>query len=343
MQQLRKVRAALRPWRYPVAVGASVGAIGLRILTRDFLQGFDFITLFPTFIVSALFLGWRAGLLTAAVGAFLIWLLVFPPEFSLAVTSPSQVIALGAFAIASLPMVWASAAFERHLEEVEEERRAAAALAAKNQLLLDELRHRVPNLLQLVMSLIRMRARTVDDPEARETIEGVADTIALVSRAQAAIYSVERAPIDRLLAQICEPTFTSAAPVTCTIKASADVLPAELNVPVLLVANELVLNALQHGCAGREGSRVEVRFGPAGDGWCLEVVDDGPGLPPGFDVEQGPRNGLKLVSALARQIHARFELAGRDDRPGTAARLWLRKAPAAAPGIDEASQPRVAA
>jgi two-component sensor histidine kinase len=325
MQRARRVIAALRPWRFAIAALLVAVAVGVRVAGRDLFEGFGFITLFPTLVVAALFLGWQAGLVVLVGGGLLVWYVVFPPAYSFAIETLSHGIALVLFALFGALILGAAAAFERHLERVEAERRAAAALAERNELLLRELRHRVPNLLQLIVSLIRMRRRAIEDPVAQRAVDDLSETIELIVRAQSAIYSTERAPFDRLLKEVCGPIFEGAGQVDCRIEASAAILPAELNLPMLLTASELILNALKHGCGGRDGGHVSVRFAPTAGGWCLEVADDGPGLPPDFDPEQSTRSGLKLIGALARQMHARFSIAARTDGAGAVARVELAR------------------
>jgi two-component sensor histidine kinase len=61
------------------------------------------------------------------------------------------------------------------------------------------------------------------------------------------------------------------------------------------ILNELVANALKHSTGD-----VEVRFTVEGNKGALQVCDNGPGFPQGFDARRAANMGLELVETLAR-------------------------------------------
>jgi two-component sensor histidine kinase len=73
-------------------------------------------------------------------------------------------------------------------------------------------------------------------------------------------------------------------------------------VPLGLILNELITNALQHAFPAGEGGRLEVTIGEDEKGWItVQVADTGRGLPEGLDLEQGGL-GFQLVKALTDQL-----------------------------------------
>ncbi len=106
------------------------------------------------------------------------------------------------------------------------------------------------------------------------------------------------------------------------------VLPAEIATSLVMVLNELLLNAVEHG--------FPVADGEAAEGGAPEVVvsaqrsrrqlhvtvaDNGRGLPADFDPERGGRLGLQIVRALATgELRGTIELRNRTGR-GTEAVL----------------------
>src|SRR5262249_29105821 len=64
---------------------------------------------------------------------------------------------------------------------------------------------------------------------------------------------------------------------------------------LVIVANELISNAVKHG-----GSHVTVRFTCTNGEAALDVLDDGPGFPEGFDPARAASTGLDLVENLSR-------------------------------------------
>jgi two-component sensor histidine kinase len=76
--------------------------------------------------------------------------------------------------------------------------------------------------------------------------------------------------------------------------------------PLALILNELLTNAIKHGLDGRSEATVRVSLTRQGDRVVLYVEDDGPG----FDLKAvRPRSsGLQLIEGLARQLRGSFEV-----------------------------------
>jgi two-component sensor histidine kinase len=85
-------------------------------------------------------------------------------------------------------------------------------------------------------------------------------------------------------------------------------VPVERAVPLSLIASELVLNALKHGCQGRPRGKITVRLTKRGDNCELFVGDDGPGMDAA--AEDRPGVGMQLIDSLTRQIRGSYEVEG---------------------------------
>ncbi|MFH1060347.1 MAG: sensor histidine kinase [Pseudomonadota bacterium] len=91
--------------------------------------------------------------------------------------------------------------------------------------------------------------------------------------------------------------------------------------PLALWLYEVIGNALQHGHNGH-ASALGLYGRLDAEGLTLRVVDNGPGLPPGFDPARHARLGLKLAQSVAKtDLRGRMQLA--DARPGLEASLWV--------------------
>jgi two-component sensor histidine kinase len=75
--------------------------------------------------------------------------------------------------------------------------------------------------------------------------------------------------------------------------------------PLALITNELLTNAVKYGLNGRDSVSIRVRLTREDEGFLFYVEDDGPG----FDLHSIPRSsGLRLVQGLARQLRGKFEV-----------------------------------
>lgn len=193
------------------------------------------------------------------------------------------------------------------------ERKLGAALAAK-EALIKEVHHRVKNSLMMVVGLLQLQGHQVADPDARRHFAEASGRVMAVARMHERLYrieDVESVDFAEFLGELCREAI-AAGPTMERILLDFDarpmVLPTDFALPLALLANELVTNALKHAFPGERTGRVEVRFAPAGDGWVLRVADDGVGLPDGVE-ERMPRSlGMRLVKTLAGQLGASLEV-----------------------------------
>ena len=178
----------------------------------------------------------------------------------------------------------------------------------EKEMLLKEVHHRVKNNLQVVSSLLCVQSEKLKDREAWAVFAECRDRIHSMARmhelvcARGQFASVE---FDRHLRDIAEILLRSHMPADCDIVlvARCDRVDLDLDQAITLglIANELILNSLKHGFAGRSKGTlaVELHAGPP----CEMVVrDDGIGLPTGFDSGKGIGLGLELALGLTRQL-----------------------------------------
>jgi two-component sensor histidine kinase len=190
------------------------------------------------------------------------------------------------------------------VRDVTELRRRERELVTKDATI-REIHHRVKNNLQTVASLLRLQARRIEEPRGRAALaEAVrrVGSIAVVHETLSKTLdeTVEFDDIaDRVIAMAGE--ISSARSGVRTVRTGTFArLPAEVATPLALVLNELVQNAVEHGFAGGSDRRgtVEVRAERDGDRLHVEVIDDGRGLPDGFDLDTAPTLGLQIVRTL---------------------------------------------
>ncbi|NBC43913.1 sensor histidine kinase [Corallococcus exiguus] len=90
-----------------------------------------------------------------------------------------------------------------------------------------------------------------------------------------------------------------------------------------LILQPLVENAIKHGIATRSGpGRVELRAAREGARLVLEVLDDGPGLAPGWDRQDG-RIGVANVRDRLRQLYGDSHVFTLENRDGGGVRARL--------------------
>jgi two-component sensor histidine kinase len=173
-----------------------------------------------------------------------------------------------------------------------------------------EIHHRVKNNLQTVAALLRLQGRRLASPEARAALSEAVrrvGSIALVHETLAVTLDEAVAfddIADRLLAMVGDVASgeSDAGPgprVELRRRGSFGLLPATVATPLAMVLTELVQNAVEHG--GCDGVVRVAVSGVRRDGrLAVTVADEGPGLPPDFDVERSASLGLQIVGTLVR-------------------------------------------
>jgi two-component sensor histidine kinase len=184
-----------------------------------------------------------------------------------------------------------------------------------------EIDHRVMNSLQLVSSMLQLQARQVEDSHAAEQLQVAASRVASVARVHQHIFRNQSAGsvnakgyIENLLAEL-QGTLNADTPIHLDVHAAS--LAADLLVPLGLVLNELVINAIKHG-----GGQIVVSFHEPSPGrHRLTVTNSGERLPPNFDPAKTSGLGMKVVIALARQLGGTLEFGTQED--GEGAKFWV--------------------
>lgn len=191
-------------------------------------------------------------------------------------------------------------------------------LLAEKELLLRELHHRVKNSLQMVSSLLGLQMRQIADPEARRHFGEASRRVGAIALVHDRLHEGDltgRVEVGQYLRDLCaelERSLTGrhGRPVI-TVATDRVELAIERAVPLALIVNELVTNALKYAYPdGPSDASVSVNLPVEGPGTLrLEVTDRGRGRPSDFDSGRSAGLGMKLVIALAKQLDGRLSFA----------------------------------
>jgi two-component sensor histidine kinase len=191
-------------------------------------------------------------------------------------------------------------------------------LLRERAILMQEMQHRVANSLQIIASVLMLKARTVKSEETRQHLRDAHDRVMSVAAVQQHLQeSLGLVDLGSYLTKLCESLAYSmigdSRPLTLKVIADDAEVSSHVAVSLGLIVTELVINALKHAFPdGRPGS-VVVGYALTPQGWNLCVVDDGVGRPqPGPEVRVGL--GTTVVESLAKQMGGRVEIT--DAGPG---------------------------
>lgn len=183
--------------------------------------------------------------------------------------------------------------------------------------ILQEIHHRMKNSLQIIASMLSLQARRVADRETAELFldsQNRVRTMALVHEKLYQAGDLSRIDfgdyINHLILRIFNFYHVNTNFIRPVVSTSAVYLDIETAVPVGLIINELVANALKHAFPGGREGEVIVTVGPGDkeEEIVLTVRDTGVGFPPGADPETVGSLGLQIVRDLSVQMQGTIEI-----------------------------------
>ncbi len=196
----------------------------------------------------------------------------------------------------------------------EAEQSLLASLREK-ELLLKEVHHRVKNNLQVISSLLNLQARELRDPQVIRLFEESQGRIRSMALIHEQLYrSGDLARIDfaayveELTGHLRQGLGIRAGPIGIRLEVQPVLLPLDLAIPCGMIVNELVSNALEHAFPDNRAGEIRVGLTLDDAGCCLRVADNGVGIRAGLTAGEETSMGLKVVQALARQIHGKLEV-----------------------------------
>ena len=197
------------------------------------------------------------------------------------------------------------------------ERRAAELQASvqEKETMLQEIHHRVKNNLQIIASLLSLQSAYLHDPQMLEQFQESQDRIRSMALIHEKLYQSERltkvdlADYVQSLLNILMRTYAAHTDIKLESRLQPASVSIDTAVPIGLMLNELVTNALKYAFQGNRAGQLLVALDTAAQGQItLRVQDDGVGLKPGFQLEQASTLGLRLVRMFAKQLRAKVTL-----------------------------------
>jgi two-component sensor histidine kinase len=202
--------------------------------------------------------------------------------------------------------------------------------------MLSEMQHRVKNNFQMILAMIELQSRDAASQKARDVLLKLADNVMAMALAHNQLSPTDGEETINLGAYLEALSSSIEKPIdgiVLEIRANEMDIGIDQAVPIGLIVNEAVTNAVKHAY-GAEGGKIQVELRNHGHGEALlSICDDGKGMEQGAQTETRPgRSGQKLIEALARQIRGRVELESAPGQGTTVRVIFPRPAVAAAAG-----------
>jgi PAS domain S-box-containing protein len=208
--------------------------------------------------------------------------------------------------------------FVSQIMDITERKQAEGLMRAslsEKETLLREIHHRVKNNMQVISSLLALQSGYVEEPRSKRFFEDCQRRVRTMALIHEKLYrSANLSTIDfgehlREIAGMFSQAYSDTARRVATeVHADPVTLDMDTAVPLGLIVNELVTNALKHGFPDGRSGRLSISLTDTGEKLTLRVSDDGVGLPENFSATESGSLGMKLVRSLSRQIRAELSI-----------------------------------
>lgn len=222
--------------------------------------------------------------------------------------------ALGAF--------WLVRNLVRRAEQIQAEREAARrsreelvnTSLKEKEILLQEIHHRVKNNLQIISSMLRLQARSSDDPDLKLMLKASENRVTSIALLHQLLYrNRDLTPIDlhKYVQELCSSilkSFDAERRIAFHLDGAKVDVDLSTALPCGLLVNEIVTNSIKHAFPnGQHGTIYADIRNPKSDSIELIIGDDGIGAPGEQLNRSGKSLGLRLIQQLLMQLGASME------------------------------------
>lgn len=192
-------------------------------------------------------------------------------------------------------------------------------LLNEKEWLLREIHHRVKNNLQMAISLLNIQSFYLENEKALSAIKQSGNRMYAMSLIHQRLYQTENLQLiemNRYIPELMEyfrDSYTGNVPIFFQTQVDQIRLDVAEAVPIGLIINEAVTNAIKYAFPGRQSGMIRVLLQwLLDDQILLEISDDGVGLADDFDLQSKRSMGMQLIDGFNQQLEGRLTIQSRD-------------------------------
>ncbi|MBT9190207.1 sensor histidine kinase [Zobellia russellii] len=180
----------------------------------------------------------------------------------------------------------------------------------EKETLIKEVHHRVKNNLQTVSSLLSLQSRSIIDKDVKSLLKSSQNRVITMAIVHEMLYMREdlsKIEYKSYVQELAEYLVRSIKGTSSNITLNIDIPNIKLNIdtaiPLGLLINETVTNALKYGIADEDKGEIHIRLRKAENNeFILNLGDNGKGFPEDITHKNSKSLGLKLIHNLSRQL-----------------------------------------
>lgn len=181
----------------------------------------------------------------------------------------------------------------------------------EKEFLLKEVHHRVKNNLQTVSSLLSLQSRSIADKKIKGIIRSSQHRVVSMSMVHEMLYKrddyTSKIEFKPYVEELCEYLIRSVKGNNHNIATKLNIgdykLSIDTVIPLGLIINETITNALKYGIPGETEGEIEINLSKKGvNTYEMYLGDNGIGYPEEVNPKTSKSLGLKLIHNLSRQL-----------------------------------------
>lgn len=198
----------------------------------------------------------------------------------------------------------------------------------ERDLLLKEIHHRVKNNLQIISSLLNLQADSLESDTAKDAVKEGQHRVKSMALIHQKLYSAQDVRgvyvqdyLENLSAELFRAFGVDPEKISWEINASGLKLDIDTVIPLGLIINELITNALKYAFNEVENGLLKIEINQVGEKLHVLVQDNGQGMDE-KEIERANSFGWRMITSLCRKLKA--EISFKNDN-GTRVQLALSR------------------
>lgn len=208
-------------------------------------------------------------------------------------------------------------------QEIEGQKSIISKTLKEKEVLLKEVHHRVKNNMQSISSMLLLQNKKFKDSELSQVLQDGRNRLQAMALIHQKLYQNDdisqinfKSYLEELIVELDKMSQTKKQRIRISLDSKIHWFDIDTALPLGLIVNELVTNALKHAFDSKKGGGILIAIEQTiQDKYCLTVTDNGKGIPKNFQLKEASSLGLKMVNGLAQQIGGTFDWKRKE--PGT--------------------------
>jgi len=200
-------------------------------------------------------------------------------------------------------------------KQLEEKNTIITHSLKEKEVLLKEIHHRVKNNLQVISSLLNLQSKNISDEKALQALNEGRNRVKTMALIHQNLYRDDNlmgVDLQEYIEKLTQGLFASynIQSNKITLKTNIEKLEMDVDtvIPLGLILNELISNALKYAFEGRDTGILQVDLITQNDKLLLRVKDNGVGIPKDKDLSKSASMGYKLIQSFLQKLNATMNI-----------------------------------